>query len=87
MLKARLHQLEIDKQQEEQKEKRFDQVWSWGRSEKIRTYNFPQDRVTDHRIKQSRPNIPAILDWEIDEIIKSVIVQNQIKMLENLWAA
>lgn len=87
MLKARLHQLEIDKQQQEQKEKRFDQVWSWGRSEKIRTYNFPQDRVTDHRIKQSRPNIPAILDWEIDEIIKAVIVQNQIKMLENLWAA
>ena len=58
MLRTKLYQLELDKQIKEQKDKRFDQIGTGDRSEKIRTYNFPQDRVTDHRIKQSRPNLP-----------------------------
>lgn len=82
MLRVRLYQLEIDKQIKEQKDKRFDQIGTWDRSEKIRTYNFPQDRVTDHRIKQSRPNIPSILDGNIENIVNEVIVHNQMKLLE-----
>lgn len=82
MLKAKLFQLEIDKQIKEQKDKRFDQIGTWDRSEKIRTYNYPQDRVTDHRIKQSWSNIPWILDGQIDDIVNAVVVENQAKLLE-----
>ena len=83
MLRTKLYQTELDRQIKEQKDKRFDQVWSWDRSEKIRTYNFPQDRVTDHRIKQSRSNIPGILDGEIEDIMSQIIVENQTKLLES----
>ncbi len=82
ILKAKLYQLELEKQQKELKEKRLNQIWTWDRSEKIRTYNFPQDRVTDHRIKKSWSNLPAILDWEIDDIINSLIIENQTRMLQ-----
>jgi peptide chain release factor 1 len=85
MLKAKLYQLEIDKQIKEQKDKRFDQIGTWDRSEKIRTYNYPQDRVTDHRIKQSWSNIPWILDGQIDDIVNAVVVENQAKLLEQAW--
>jgi peptide chain release factor 1 len=84
ILKAKLYQLELEKQQKELKEKRLNQIWTWDRSEKIRTYNFPQDRVTDHRIKKSWSNLPAILDWELDEIINALIVENQTRMLESM---
>lgn len=82
MLKTKVYQLELDKQMKDQKEKRFDQVWTWDRSEKVRTYNFPQDRITDHRIKQSRSNIPWKLNWDIEDIISSLIIYNQTKLLE-----
>lgn len=82
MLKVRLYQLEIDKQIKEQKDKRFDQIGTGDRSEKIRTYNFPQDRITDHRIKQSRPNIPGVLDGNIKDIVNEVVTQNQMILLE-----
>ena len=82
VLKARLLQIEKDKQADQERKKRLYQVWTWDRSEKIRTYNFPQDRVTDHRIKQSYPNIPAILDWEIDHIIHDLIVADQAMLME-----
>lgn len=82
ILKARLYQLELDRQMKEQKEKRFDQIGTGDRSEKIRTYNFPQDRVTDHRVKQSRSNLPAIMDGDIEDIINGMIVENQAKLLE-----
>lgn len=82
ILKAKLYQLELEKQQKELKEERLNQIWTWDRSEKIRTYNFPQDRVTDHRIKKSWSNLPAILDWEIDDIINSLIIENQTRMLQ-----
>ena len=82
ILKAKLYQIEEEKQQKELKEKRLNQIWSWDRSEKIRTYNFPQDRVTDHRIKKSWSNLPAIMDGEIEDIIQSLIVANQTKLLE-----
>lgn len=83
MLRTRLYQAELDKQIKEQKDKRFDQIWTGDRSEKIRTYNFPQDRVTDHRVKQSRPNLPKIMDGYISDIMTVMIVENQAKLLEN----
>ena len=85
ILKSKLYQLEVEKQEEENREARSNQIGSGGRSEKIRTYNFPQDRVTDHRIKQSRSNIPGILDGQIDDIVNAVVVENQTKLLEQAW--
>lgn len=82
VLKTKLYQAEMDKQIKEQKDKRFDQIWTWDRSEKIRTYNFPQDRVTDHRIKQSWSGLPMILDGNIKDIMQELIISNQAKLLE-----
>jgi peptide chain release factor 1 len=82
VLKAKLLQIEKEKQAKEQRIKRLYQVWTWDRSEKIRTYNFPQDRVTDHRIKKSYSNLPAIMDWEIDQIINNLIIEDQAMMLK-----
>lgn len=84
VLKSRLYQIELDKHNSEQKEVRWDQIWSGDRSEKIRTYNFPQDRVTDHRIKKSWSNIPAILSWEIDDILNTMVMENQNLLLEKI---
>jgi len=82
VLRTKLYQTELDRQIKEQKDKRFDQIWTWDRSEKIRTYNFAQDRVTDHRIKQSRSWLPMILDGNIEDIMKELIIENQKKLLE-----
>ncbi len=83
VLRVRLYQLELDKQIKEQKEKRFDQIWTGDRSEKIRTYNFPQDRLTDHRIKQSRSNLPVIMDGGIEDMVNAMVLENQTKLLES----
>ncbi len=72
VLKTRLLELERAKQEEEITSARRAQVGSAERSEKIRTYNFPQDRVTDHRVGLTVHNLPAILDGELDEIIDTV---------------
>lgn len=81
VLKAKIYQMELEKQQSEQKDARSNQIGSWDRSEKIRTYNFPQDRVTDHRIKKSWSNLPWIMEWELNGIINDVIMENQAKLL------
>lgn len=70
VLRSRLLQAKIDDEQKELSEARRKLIGSGDRSEKIRTYNFPQDRITDHRISYSRSNIPAAMDGNIDDLIE-----------------
>jgi len=72
VLRARLLSVKQEKQEKEESAERKLQVGSGGRSEKIRTYNFPQDRITDHRIALTVHNIPDRLDGNIDDIIDAV---------------
>ncbi len=81
VLRARLYQLEEERLAKERGDMRSDMVGSGDRSEKIRTYNFPQDRVTDHRIHQSWSNLPGIMDGEITDIIEKLTIEDQAKKL------
>lgn len=71
VLSARLLALEEEKKRQERKDLRSSQVGTGERSEKIRTYNFPQNRVTDHRLKKSWHNLDKIMEGEIGEIVES----------------
>lgn len=84
VLKARLYEIELKKQQDEQAEARKSQVGTGDRAEKIRTYNFPQGRVTDHRIKLTLHKLDSILGGDIDEIIDSLITADQAERLKNM---
>ncbi len=77
VLRARLYEIEIEKREREVTESRRLQVGSGERAEKIRTYNFPQDRMTDHRIGMSLHNLPKIMDGDIDAIIDALILEDQ----------
>ncbi|HUY53082.1 MAG TPA: peptide chain release factor-like protein, partial [Candidatus Dormibacteraeota bacterium] len=72
VLKARLLAQKINEEQKLLSDARIKLIGSGDRSEKIRTYNFPQDRITDHRIGYSRSNIPAALNGEIDDLISKL---------------
>jgi peptide chain release factor 1 len=72
ILTAKLQQLKEEEEAKKYAGDRKSQIGTADRSEKIRTYNFPQDRITDHRIKQSWSNIPKILTGEIDKIIDAL---------------
>jgi peptide chain release factor 1 len=72
VLRARLLQMKIDEEQKQLSDARKKLIGSGDRSEKIRTYNFPQDRITDHRIGYSRSNIPGALNGEIDDLIQKL---------------
>lgn len=72
VLRSRLLQAKIDSEQKELSDARKKLIGSGDRSEKIRTYNFPQDRITDHRIGYSRSNIPAALAGDIDDLIEKL---------------
>jgi peptide chain release factor 1 len=82
VLRARLLDIEQRKQSESIDKERRMQVGSGQRAEKIRTYNFPQNRVTDHRINVSFHNLQRILDGELDEIIEALISKEQVEQLE-----
>jgi peptide chain release factor 1 len=81
VLRARLLDIEERKRASEVGETRRSQVGTGDRSEKIRTYNFPQDRVTDHRIGLTLHNLPAIMDGAIDELIRRLIEADQTEKL------
>lgn len=77
ILRARLYEIEEEKQRQEQEETRRSQVGSGERSEKIRTYNYPQSRVTDHRINVSSYNLPVVMDGEIEEFIDELATRDE----------
>lgn len=87
VLKSRLWDLEEARRQEELSKSRRSQVQTGDRSEKIRTYNFPQDRVTDHRISYTRHNLPGVLNGELDEFIDNLITVDQADKLQHLFEA
>ena len=82
ILRSKLYTYEEEKRMREIWEQRLSQVWSWDRSEKIRTYNFPQDRITDHRIWQNFSWIPQVMMWKLWAIIDACAVFDQQKKLE-----
>ena len=83
VLRARLYDLTMQKQNEEISAERKSQVGSGDRSERIRTYNFPQGRVTDHRIGLTLYKLENILDGEIDEIIDAMTTHEQAEKMKN----
>jgi peptide chain release factor 1 len=87
VLRSRLLDEEIRKQEAEITEARRSQVGTGERSEKIRTYNYPQDRITDHRIGESFHNLPKIMEGEIDEIIDALMAYDRMKKLQNASAS
>jgi len=82
VLRTKLYELEEERLRKERGDDRASQIGGGDRSEKIRTYNFPQDRVTDHRIHQNFSNLPAIMVGEIDDIVEALRIADQTKMLE-----
>jgi peptide chain release factor 1 len=82
VLRARLLDKELRKKNEEITEERRSQIGSGERAEKIRTYNYPQDRLTDHRINLSVHNLPRILDGDLNDLIDALATGEQVKLLE-----
>lgn len=81
ILRARLFEIEQEKQRQEVDEARRSQVGTGERSEKIRTYNYPQSRVTDHRINLSNFNLPIVMQGDIDEFIDELSLRDETERL------
>jgi peptide chain release factor 1 len=81
ILRARLYEIEEEKRRLEQDEARRSQVGTGERSEKIRTYNYPQSRVTDHRVNISNYNLPAVMEGDIDEFIDELATRDEAERL------
>lgn len=84
VLRSRLYEIEMERQERERASERKSQVGTGDRSEKIRTYNFPQNRVTDHRIGFSLHKLDQVLEGDIDEIIDNLITHYQAERLKEL---
>jgi peptide chain release factor 1 len=86
VLRARLFAIEEEKRAKEIGSSRLAQVGTGERAEKIRTYNFPQDRITDHRIGQSFSNIPGVLNGDLDRLIEALIVHDNAERMQAVSA-
>lgn len=84
ILRTKLFEKELEKQNQEMSSERRSQIGTGDRSEKIRTYNFPQNRVTDHRINYTTHRIEAIMDGDIDELIDALTEKDLMNKLENV---
>ena len=82
ILRARLYDLELEKQHSQVSAERRSQIGTGDRSERIRTYNYPQSRVTDHRIGLTLHKLDAVLDGDLDEILDTCITQDQAQKLQ-----
>ena len=83
VLRSRLYELEEEKKEKERSENRRSQVGSGDRSERIRTYNFPQNRVTDHRINLTLYHLDAFMQGDMDEIIDALKIDDAERQLQN----
>ena len=84
LLRSKLYDLELEKKQQSEAEARRSQIGTGDRSEKIRTYNFPQGRVTEHRIKLTLHKLDTILSGDIDEIIDNLVAADQTAKLAKM---
>ena len=82
VLKARLYEQQLQKQEEEQGEERRSKIGTGDRAEKIRTYNYPQNRVTDHRIGFTTKQLDRVMDGDLDDIIEALISEDQKRKME-----
>jgi peptide chain release factor 1 len=84
VLRSRIYDLELAKQRERESAERRSMVAAGDRSEKIRTYNFPDNRVTDHRIGHTIHNVPGVLEGDIDSLIDALVMADQAERLRHL---
>lgn len=84
VLRSRLYEAEMERQEKERAQERKSQVKTGDRSEKIRTYNFPQNRITDHRIGLTLHRLEQVLEGDLDEIIDGLIAHYQAERLKEL---
>jgi peptide chain release factor 1 len=87
VLRARLKDAEMRRQREADSVARRSMIGSGDRADKVRTYNFPQDRVTDHRVHVDLSNLPRVLDGELDKLIDTLITTDQAERLSALGEA
>ena len=81
VLRARLYEVQLEKQQAEQGATRRSQIGSGDRAEKIRTYNYPQDRITDHRIGLTVHNIPGVMAGALDPLVEGLVAADRAERL------
>jgi peptide chain release factor 1 len=86
VLRSRLYEMELRKQQEAIAKDRRSQVGSGDRSEKIRTYNFPQNRITDHRVNFTTHRLAEVLNGDLSEVLENVVTHYQSEKLKEATA-